>query len=125
MGHWVVRSLGHRGSRIIPVACFLLALLLCGYMAQGQGILPSASSAKVSKRTVRLVAVGDINLAAPMARLMKQKGRDYPFAALKSVLQKADIAFANLECSVATVGTPIEKQFTFRADPQVLPVRTV
>ena len=145
MGHWGVRSLGHAVSTLslseinfsaggVPpcrashsirhvlflVLCFLSALLVCSSAAHGQSVL--SRPPKTARKSVRLVAVGDINLANPMAKLMHQKGRSYPFSALKSVLQKADIAFGNLECSVATIGAPIEKQFTFRADPKVLPV---
>jgi len=98
----------------------LSALLLMHSSTQAQGVLPPKFKPKIGQKPVRLVAVGDINLAEPMARIMKQKGRGYPFSALKSTLQNADIAFGNLECAVATIGAPIEKQFNFRADPRVL-----
>ena len=106
-------------SSLSPVPSALFALLVSVAAANGQSIPPSS---KPSKKTVHLIAVGDINLANPIARLMKQKGRGYPFSVLKPILQKADIAFGNLECSVAAIGMPIEKQFTFRAEPQILPV---
>lgn len=109
-------------NNVVIRSLILPALLLMQSIAQGQGVLPSRSRPTSGQKPVRLVAVGDINLAEPMARVMKQKGRGYPFSALKSLLLKADITFGNLECAVATVGAPIEKQFNFRADPRVLPV---
>jgi len=48
-------------------------------------------------------------------------GRD-PLADLAEVLDGVDVAVANLECVVATVGEPIEKPWTFRAHPRVLDV---
>jgi poly-gamma-glutamate synthesis protein (capsule biosynthesis protein) len=57
-------------------------------------------------------------LAGPMGELMAKRGRGYPFALMKPILRKADIAFGNLECSVADVGAPIEKKFRFRAEPR-------
>lgn len=59
-------------------------------------------------------------MAGPMGRLMQVKGRDYPFARMAPRLRRADIAFGNLECAVATTGQPIPKQFNFRADPSTL-----
>ncbi len=67
---------------------------------------------------IRLLAVGDILMAGPMGQVMERKGRDYPFAALKPLLRRADIAFGNLECCIATQGKPIPKQFNFQARPE-------
>jgi poly-gamma-glutamate synthesis protein (capsule biosynthesis protein) len=57
-----------------------------------------------------------------MDKLMEQRGRGYPFAAMKPVLRQADIVFGNLECAVASGGQPIEKQFRFRAEPRRISV---
>ncbi len=67
---------------------------------------------------VRLLAVGDICLARTVQTAMERKGRGYPFAALKPMLRKADIAFGNLECCLATVGQPVPKLFNFRGHPR-------
>ena len=73
-------------------------------------------------QTVHLRAVGDILLGGPMARVLEQKGRAYPFKAMRSTLRATDITFGNFECSMSTRGKPIPKQFNFRADPQYAPV---
>ena len=71
--------------------------------------------------TVTLVFAGDIMLAETPGERIAQ-GVD-PFAGVESVLKAADSTIANLECVVATQGTPMEgKPFTFKADPRVLPV---
>jgi poly-gamma-glutamate capsule biosynthesis protein CapA/YwtB (metallophosphatase superfamily) len=90
---------------------FLSILLFSSVLATQPALSPKPN-------TVRLVAVGDIMMAGPMAKLMDQKGRGYPFAPLKPTLRQADIAFGNLECSVSVGGEPLEKQFTFQVDPR-------
>ncbi len=67
---------------------------------------------------VTLIAAGDVCLAKGIEQKMKARGRGYPFAALKSRLRKADIAFCNVECCIATVGQPVPKQYNFRAHPR-------
>lgn len=80
----------------------------------------SLLSPPVPAQSVRLRAVGDIMLARDVGQRMAQKGRDYPFAAMRPLLRSADITFGNLECCVSTRGQPIPKQFNFRADPGVV-----
>ena len=69
-------------------------------------------------QTVHLRAVGDIMLADPIASVMRRRGQEYPFAAMRPYLRGADITFGNLECSVSNRGMPIPKKFNFRADPR-------
>ena len=49
------------------------------------------------------------------------RGAD-PFAEFAGLFQAADAVVGNLECVVATCGAAIDKPWTFRADPRVLPV---
>lgn len=72
------------------------------------------------ERDVQLVFAGDIMLS-DFAGEMIARGAD-PFADFAQVLKSADAAIGNLECVVATRGAAVEKPFTFRAHPQVLPV---
>lgn len=68
-----------------------------------------------------LVFGGDVMLAEAVGDRIAQ-GVD-PFAGVAPFLQTADASIANLECVVATTGTPMEgKPFTFRAHPRTLPV---
>lgn len=78
--------------------------------------MPAASAPRVS-----MIFVGDLMLADTPGRVIRQ-GRDplQPFAA---ELAAADIRVGNLECVVATTGTPEpDKPYTFRAHPRVLKV---
>src|SRR5262249_44355219 len=93
-----------------------LAVLLAGWI-----LLPAqvrAQDAKASP-TVRLVFVGDVMLDRTPGRAMAA-GAD-PFASFADVLTGADITVGNLECVVATGGQRIEKNYTFRASPDVVP----
>jgi len=70
--------------------------------------------------SVKLAFVGDVMLADGPGRLIAQ-GRD-PFAHVAQRLRQADVRIANLECVVATRGRALDKPWTFRAHPRVLPV---
>lgn len=68
---------------------------------------------------VSLIFVGDIMLADTPGKVIK-RGQD-PFAAFADIFRSADIRVGNLECVVATTGTPEEeKPYTFRAHPRSL-----
>jgi poly-gamma-glutamate synthesis protein (capsule biosynthesis protein) len=73
-----------------------------------------------SKADVSLVFAGDIMLADLPGEAIAA-GVD-PFAEFAEILHEADAAVGNLECVVATCGEPIDKPWTFRAHPRVLPV---
>jgi len=68
---------------------------------------------------VTLAAVGDVNLD------LNQFGQGYtygyPWTGTAALLQAADVAFANLECTVSFRGSPVPgKAFTFRGSPYAL-----
>lgn len=69
---------------------------------------------------VSLVFAGDIVLDDAAGEMIR-RGED-PFADFASVFKGADIRLANLECVVATTGSAGDKNFTFRARPDALPV---
>lgn len=72
--------------------------------------------------TLTLSFVGDIMLASGVGRVAAAQGSPHLFSGVRQVLLADDLTIGNLECAVATVGTPEEdKQYTFRADPAVLP----
>ena len=84
-------------------------------------VRPAQAADVPDPSAVTLVFGGDIMLAETVGERIAQ-GID-PFADVAPFLQTADATIANLECVVATTGTPMEgKPFTFRADPRVLPV---
>lgn len=70
---------------------------------------------------VTLALVGDILPAGSVARLMEQRGWDYPFREAKALLEAADIAAGNLESAITDRGTPAEdKQYLFRGPREAL-----
>jgi len=82
--------------------------------------LASAETPK-AEPTVSIAFVGDIMLDESPGKVIKS-GRD-PFAPFTALLNTADIRVGNLECVVATTGTPeSEKPYTFRAHPRTLKV---
>lgn len=80
----------------------------------------SASFAADNSTPVSLVFAGDIVLDDTAGALIAQGGD--PFADFAGVFNGADIRMGNLECVVATTGSAGDKNYTFRANPQVLPV---
>lgn len=79
----------------------------------------AAIGAAGAEPTVSLVVVGDIMLDETPGRLIR-RGVD-PFAGFAAILDAADIRVGNLECVVATSGTPEPgKPYTFRAHPRSL-----
>jgi len=90
---------------------FVVAALLLGC---------SAGFAADNNTPVSLVFSGDIVLDDSAGEMIRQGGD--PFADFSGVFKGADIRLGNLECVVATTGSAGDKNYTFRAHPQVLPV---
>lgn len=67
-----------------------------------------------------LLAAGDIMLSRYVRAILEREGADYPYAEIRGIASRADVAFANLENPVGT-GTPIPfSGFRFRAEPETL-----
>jgi poly-gamma-glutamate synthesis protein (capsule biosynthesis protein) len=79
-----------------------------------------AMPATAAPGEVSIVFVGDVMVAEIPGQLIA-KGVD-PLAPFGKLLDAHDLRIGNLECVVATGGTAEIKPFTFRADPDVLPV---
>lgn len=95
----------------------------CGFLAavSVSVSMAAAAQARPIEPVVSIAFVGDILLADTPGKVVKS-GRD-PFAPMAAILDTADIRVGNLECVVATTGTPEPgKPFTFRAHPRTLPV---
>ena len=70
--------------------------------------------------TVSLLFAGDIVLDGLPGKQIEQ-GHD-PFDAFSAVINSADIRVGNLECVIATVGDPEDKNYNFRAHPRTLAI---
>ena len=67
---------------------------------------------------VHLVAVGDIMLDRSLGFALGNGHLEYPFSAVSSVLQEADLTVGNLESSLGDIGEPSPKRYQFRAPPE-------
>lgn len=68
---------------------------------------------------ITLVAVGDVQLGRGVGRAIARNGPDYPFEHVAPLIRQADLAIFNLECALSEDGIPIEKRYSFKADPIV------
>lgn len=86
-----------------------------GPVATGDDTPPAGSGPMV-----RIAFVGDVMLADGPGREIAA-GRD-PFEHVAERLRQADLRVGNLECVIARGGRALNKPWTFRAHPRVLPV---
>lgn len=66
-------------------------------------ILPGSSQHEVT-----LCFTGDIMLDRDVRLYTDKYGKDYPYELTKDVLKGSDITFANLECPLTDMGTPVK-----------------
>jgi poly-gamma-glutamate capsule biosynthesis protein CapA/YwtB (metallophosphatase superfamily) len=72
-------------------------------------------------RPLVLAAVGDVNLGDRVGLAISEYGPRYPWLSVAPLLNRADLAVANLECAVSTRGAPVAgKRYTFRGRPSSL-----
>lgn len=81
---------------------------------------PAAFAEGVPPEAVRLAFTGDVNLGGRVGGLIDAHGPAYPWEHVRERLRTADVAVVNLECTVSRRGAPLDKEFTFRADPEAL-----
>src|SRR5947208_583277 len=82
------------------------------------GTLCIAQAGTGQQASVSLVFAGDIVLDGQPGKAI-ENGRD-PFSEFAKIFQSADIRVGNLECVIATIGDPVDKNFNFRAHPRTL-----
>ena len=92
----------------------------CAVLVVGSNLAKAAKPLKTNPSTVSLVFAGDIVLDDAEGALIERGGD--PFKAFAPLFKAADIRLGNLECVVATTGSAVDKNFTFRAHPRSLPV---
>ena len=83
--------------------------------------LPAALSSPAHKtgQVVDLAIVGDVMLGRYVGHIMARRGTSYPFAPVKGLLAKADIALANLE-SPLTTAEQVAQGYDLRAEPSAV-----
>ncbi len=111
---------------------YLVVLLFCAFVVHGCGgggggyPLPQAVAvATPPADDLRLAAVGDILLDRGPGDAIAANGAASILPVVADQLRAADIAFANLECPLATVGPHDPANVIFRADPATVAVLTL
>ncbi|MCK9578147.1 CapA family protein [bacterium] len=74
---------------------------------------------KPYKKSVKLIAVGDIMLSRGVDMRMSKMGNDYPFQKISNYLDDGDIVFGNLESPIAPGDSMPWEGTVFRARPGV------
>ncbi len=62
-----------------------------------------------------------MNLDPTFVRSFPSTGYEYAWSGLDDIFNQDDLTVINLECSASDLGTPWDKPWTFRCDPEALP----
>jgi poly-gamma-glutamate synthesis protein (capsule biosynthesis protein) len=90
-----------------------------GSEAAAEALAPALTAALAPLPTIRLVAVGDVNIDRTQREIILSTGDFvYPFARVKHIFDAADYTIANLETSLGDMGTPAAKRYTFQSPPE-------
>jgi poly-gamma-glutamate capsule biosynthesis protein CapA/YwtB (metallophosphatase superfamily) len=81
-------------------------------------LLLLAAAPAPAQQTVTLTAVGDVQLARGVGRVMAARGFDYPWEQVRAEVRGADLSLLNLECALSAHGIAIAKRYSFAADPR-------
>ena len=84
---------------------------------------PAAPGAPIETPRERLVVsgVGDVNLDPAFVRSFPSTGYEDAWTGLDGAFLVDDLTIVNLECSPSDLGSPWNKPWTFRCDPDALP----
>ncbi|MEA2010886.1 MAG: CapA family protein, partial [Actinomycetota bacterium] len=81
---------------------------------------PAVPTPEVKQRLV-ISGTGDVNLDPSFVRSFPSTGYEYAWSGLDDIFNQDDLTVINLECSASNLGTPWNKPWTFRCDPEALP----
>lgn len=95
---------------------FMILILL----VPAVGVSGSGQAAAAPQEEIRLAFAGDILLDGFVGGQIAKYGVNFPFQKVAPVMQKADLAFANLETPVSVRGEAAGKTFVFRSKPAAL-----
>ncbi|CUU37057.1 MAG: CapA family protein [Armatimonadetes bacterium] len=68
---------------------------------------------------MRLAFAGDIIFGKGIQQVVRLRGMPFLFEAVTPALRACDWVVANMEGCIAMVGTPMDKEYTFRAPPEL------
>lgn len=83
--------------------------------------VPDDSSAQPRRRRLVVSGVGDVNLDPTFVRSFPSTGYADAWTGLFGAFIADDLTIVNLECSPSDLGTPWDKPWVFRCDPDALP----
>ena len=109
----------NKNSRKVLLSALVVAVL-AGCSASVPPTPVSEPEAKVEpSRKLLIAAVGDIMLDGSAREIMQREGYAHAFNGTREWLQRADIAFGNLEGPLTRRGVPAEdKKYLFRSPPE-------
>lgn len=82
-------------------------------------LAPALTAMLAPLPTIRLAAVGDLNIARTQAEIITTTGDlAYPLSLVAPVFAAADYTIGNLETALGDVGEPAAKRYTFRSPPE-------
>ena len=101
---------------LIGIALLLVASCSTQPIAEQKGEVDQ--QIQTASKHLVIAAVGDIMLDGSAREIMQEQGYDHAFDKMRPWLQKADIAFGNLEGPLTERGEPApDKKYLFRSPP--------
>ena len=77
--------------------------------------------AEPRKERLVISGTGDVNLDPRFVRTFPTTGYEHAWTGLGSLFADDDLTIVNLECSASDLGSPWDKPYTFKCDPEALP----
>lgn len=83
---------------------------------------PSPTPTPEPRGRLRIHGTGDVSLDPGHVSTFATQGYAYAFSGLNGLFRRDDLTVINLECAVSDLGAALAKTYTFRCDPDALPV---
>ena len=81
-----------------------------------------ATTTTEGRKRLVIHGVGDVNTDTSYIPALATEGHEHAWEGLEGLFIDDDLTVINLECTPSELGTPLDKDFVFRCDPDSLPV---
>lgn len=81
---------------------------------------PSPTPTPLPKGRLLIHGTGDVNLDPGYIPNLAVNGYGFAWSGLNGLFRSDDLTVVNLECPASDLGSPLDKEFTFRCDPAAL-----